>query len=518
MKKYRMTPYEIILVTLNSWRRQLLSVTAYTAAKKYKRQLISFASIHRFFIICIIICCLPFFILEQCAFKIPCQFGETFLGELGEKCRRLRETEGKRLIFIGGSAVAFALDSKIMEKELPGYKVVNYGLYGGLGMKMMLDLSLPDIREGDLIILCPEPVQQTMSLFFDGSYAWQGLDGHLDLLSRIDPHDYYRLLGALPAFAMDKLRFFLNHSMPEPDSIYRKGVFDCYGDVCGSERQTNVMPALFDPNLEIDFSPEMIGEGFLDYLNLYAEKVEKKGGRVWFHFCPVNRLAVKEGASPAVLYDYFSRHLGFPIAGDPRMSVMEEDWFYDTNFHLNASGSLFFTKQLIRDMKAMLLDSSRTMMETPDLPDSGTSVSFAEVIRQEKNRSRDGFYSYVFIRENQIMLMDIHGKADEITVRIPAAIDGFPVTALSANVFQGNQKIRYIVLPRSIRFLEDKAFHGCRDLEEIILCSPSPQNCLVGENLLDGTDAMLIVPEEALSAYKTDYRFYRYANRIFINP
>ena len=36
-----------ILVTLNSCRRQLFSVTAYTAVKKYKRQLISFASIEQ---------------------------------------------------------------------------------------------------------------------------------------------------------------------------------------------------------------------------------------------------------------------------------------------------------------------------------------------------------------------------------------------------------------------------------------------------------------------------------------
>ena len=36
----------------------------------------------------------------------------------------------------------------------------------------------------------------------------------------------------------------------------------------------------------------------------------------------------------------------------------------------------------------------------------------------------------------------------------------------------------------------------------------------VGRRLLDGTDADLFVPEESLSAYRTDYRFSQYADRI----
>ena len=45
---------------------------------------------------------------------------------------------------------------KCLEKELPGYRVINYGLYAGLGTAVMLDLAEPHIRAGDIVVFLPE--------------------------------------------------------------------------------------------------------------------------------------------------------------------------------------------------------------------------------------------------------------------------------------------------------------------------------------------------------------------------
>lgn len=90
------------------------------------------------------------------AFALPCQYGDTFLGELKYKAARLRETEGARIVTVGGSAVAFGQVSGLIEAELPAYSAVNFGMYAALGTEVMLDLSLPYIREGDIVILSPE--------------------------------------------------------------------------------------------------------------------------------------------------------------------------------------------------------------------------------------------------------------------------------------------------------------------------------------------------------------------------
>lgn len=98
-------------------------------------------------------------------FLLPAQYGDTFMGELKYKVRYLDEAPGPRIVLVGGSGVAFGVDSALMERELPGYTVVNFGMYAALGTTVMLDLSQELIRSGDIVILIPEQQAQTLSGF-----------------------------------------------------------------------------------------------------------------------------------------------------------------------------------------------------------------------------------------------------------------------------------------------------------------------------------------------------------------
>ena len=100
-------------------------------------------------------------------FGLPAQYGDTFMGELKYKVELLKNTPSPRIILVGGSGVAFGEDSALMERELPGYSVVNFGMYAALGTMVMLDLSKPYIRERDIVILIPEQQAQTLSDWFD---------------------------------------------------------------------------------------------------------------------------------------------------------------------------------------------------------------------------------------------------------------------------------------------------------------------------------------------------------------
>ena len=89
-------------------------------------------------------------------FLLPAQYEDTFMGELKYKVRCLEEAPGPRIVLVGGSGVAFGADSALMERELPGYTVVNFGMYAALGTTVMLDLSQELIRPGDIVVLIPE--------------------------------------------------------------------------------------------------------------------------------------------------------------------------------------------------------------------------------------------------------------------------------------------------------------------------------------------------------------------------
>ena len=87
----------------------------------------------------ILVIVLPVGILLGMLFMLPSQYSNTFVGELDEKYNRLMEIDEPKIIVVGGSSVAFGLESEIIE-EYTGMPVVNFGLYAALGTKVMLDL------------------------------------------------------------------------------------------------------------------------------------------------------------------------------------------------------------------------------------------------------------------------------------------------------------------------------------------------------------------------------------------
>lgn len=436
-------------------------------------------------------------------FLLPCQYGDTFLGELRDKCRRLDETPGRRIVFIGGSSVAFGIDSGLVERELPEYRAVNFGLYAGLGTRTMLELSRDSLRAGDIVILLPEQQEQALSGFFGAEYLWQGVDGAFGLLTRLDSDHWGALAGTFPRFAADKLGFWLAGTPPETTGVYARSAFDAFGDMVSPLCTQNTMPGGWDTNMPIRFQPDMISEDFAVFVGQYARDMDARGVAVWYHFCPMNALAAERW--DARYFDALQQRLGIPVIGDPEACIMDPAWFYDTNFHLNASGKTVFTRLLIRDIKAMLADSSPTDIALPEPP------ALAAPARTGDNRDAD-CYTYT-LRDGEAILTGLteQGRARD-TLTIPGSFEGCGVRRLPAGVLSGS--VTCVTVPANIAAIEDGAFADCPALASIVMQSTEPERCSVGQELLRGTDAALLVPREAVSRYKLNYFWSPYAERI----
>jgi hypothetical protein len=68
---------------------------------------------------------------------------------------RLEALRGPRLILIGGSNVAFGVDSAQLERAL-GMPVVNMGLDAGVGLDFLLNEVVHGLSPGDVVVLSPE--------------------------------------------------------------------------------------------------------------------------------------------------------------------------------------------------------------------------------------------------------------------------------------------------------------------------------------------------------------------------
>ena len=144
-------------------------------------------------------------VLFVCAYalSIPPVYSETFYGALNEKYGRLNSLEGEKIVVVGGSSVAFGLDSELLE-SYTGMPVVNFGLYADLGTKMMLDLSLSGISNGDVVILAPEMDRQTLSLYFNNDSALMALDDEPAMMRHLAVDDMLSCVGGMWKFAQDK--------------------------------------------------------------------------------------------------------------------------------------------------------------------------------------------------------------------------------------------------------------------------------------------------------------------------
>lgn len=401
-----------------------------------------------------------------CGFGLPVQFGDTFMGELKSKYERLKETPGKRIVLVGGSGVAFDCDSALMDDFFPSYEIVNFGMYAGLGTKAVMDLSENYIHEGDIVILSPEQSEQTFSDYFNGEYMWQAADGAFGMLRDLKSENFEAMLGNFPRFALEKLNYVMKGQKPQTDSIYQKKSFNTYGDIELDTCRENILPNGYDVNQKVRFTEDVVQPEFMDYMNDWAKRLEKKGAVVWYRYCPVNKLSV-EDMDELAAYDVFLRQkLDFPVIGNPENSLMEAEWFFDTNFHLNQPGKEVNTVQLIRDMKAMLGDDRAVIVELPEKP---------------------------------------HRTWGEVSAETRIW------TAKDSETYQGEETI---VIPENVTQIEDYAFSNCAGLKQIVLEQKDPSKCIVGQHLLDGTGAEILVPQMSVDSYKRNYFWSVYAGRI----
>ncbi len=445
-------------------------------------------------------------------FGLPCQYGDTFLGALKYKVQRLEEAEGPRIVLVGGSGVAFGVDSALLEQELPGYTVVNFGMYAALGTTVMLDLSEDLIRPGDIVILIPEQQEQALSDYFDASVMWQGLDGAFGLLRHLPREKLGRLLGRFPAFAGQKAAYVLRGERPEPRGVYARASFNEYGDVDSPLCARNEMPGGWDETTPIRFDEGVLSEAFTDRVNAYARRVRNAGGDCWYALGPMNEDAVTGEATAEDFYEVLSARLDLPVIGDPRDSVLASGWFYDTNFHLNRSGKPVYTRVLTEGIKAMLGDSSPTNIALPPMPEPART----ELLTGDN--SDVACFRYAREGEGWTVTGLTEQGARRETLTVPAAFEGLPVLAIGAEAFREGGALKEIRIQPGIRVIADGAFSGCVALERIVLEQPKPASCRVGQDLLLGTEARIYVPAGTLSDYRTDYFWSVYGTDILESP
>ena len=436
-------------------------------------------------------------------------YSKTYYAALVDKTNYLKSLKKeKKIVLIGGSNVAFGFDSELLENEFNDYKVVNYGLYAMLGTKIMMDLAIDSINEGDLVFVIPEINEQSMSLYFNASATLKAIEDDFSILNKIDSNNRNSVYAEYFNFVSERGKY---KEIIEPgETVYRRDSFNKYGDISYAFADKNIMMLHYDPTMKVDFNLK-INDEFACYVNAFARRVEKKKATCFYTWSPVNNLS----ADNSGLDDFYwnvRKALNMHVVGNPEEFIFDNHYFYDSNFHLNNSGAKLRTLRFIetfnRDILNTYISKENEYPSTPEYETENIDVSI--------NSETADMFNYDEI-EGKLEIASIKNEYKDVNeILLPSVVNHMVVAGIKEESFK-DSNVNSIIIPETIKYIKDGAFKDSNVISVKILSNkPSSINVSWVGGLLEGAkeEIVIYVPDESLLEFKNDYYWGAYRDNM----
>lgn len=254
------------------------------------------------------------------------------------KCELLENTPGPRLIFVGGSNLAFGINSKRIADSL-GINVINTGLHAGVGIKFMLDDVSQYVRVGDILIIAPEynhfyrSIDAPTFAFVHAIAGWKKL--HL-----LDWLQFKELLRGLPSVVYHR------PDKTEVYEYYQASNFNEVGDMAGHWSDSTGLSSIpVTSQISAPFDEKTAA--------YFVMKVCELKKRVEVYVIPpvCRASAFKAMGNVPVEVANYLKDKGILFIVDPETHVKSDEYALDTDFHMNGKGVQVFTEQLIQELR-----------------------------------------------------------------------------------------------------------------------------------------------------------------------
>ncbi|MBN2001146.1 hypothetical protein JW935_26625 [candidate division KSB1 bacterium] len=286
---------------------------------------------------------LALFVLVAVAFFLLPKSKEKYVACINDKMELMRSMPSPRIILVGGSNLAFGIDSPLLE-ELTGYHVINFGIHARLRYPFMLEVIEPYFKSGDIVVFGAEyaliqtdkpdkALWETVAEYPPGIkyIKWREMDFSTFML----------------AF-QKRIQRSLNLKGEFKEPIYRRSGFNFNGDLV-----THLSLAPRDTMHCYQNFNDMPERSIIDYLNRFYERCREKGVKAMYSFPPFPGQDVDQ----THLSDWFlflQNSLEIPLISHPSNYFYPKDYFFDSCFHLTATGREARTIQLAADINAAL--------------------------------------------------------------------------------------------------------------------------------------------------------------------
>lgn len=276
---------------------------------------------------------------------------QSYLAAGIDKQARLSELQGKRIILVGGSNVAFGFKSGLIE-EATGRATMNMGLQGSLGLRFMLNSLKPYLRQGDTVLLSPEYNNFAMEFVGGDVLAQYLIISPQEIRYLSSPQEMLNIVSTLPNVHTSAIQSMMDDYLKDgcflcssEETVYYRQGFDQYGDVTVNRGGLgkDVPPLKVTPNHAASITRQMIR-----VLNDFSEYAAKNGIKVYLVYPATSAAADQETVDFLQQLDGKLRsELKMPILGTMSESEFPNEYMFNTSYHLNSVGAVIHSEQVI---------------------------------------------------------------------------------------------------------------------------------------------------------------------------
>lgn len=279
-----------------------------------------------------------------------------YLAAVLEKDRLIRNTPSPKIILVGGSNLAFGVDSRMLQDSL-GMRVVNMGLYAKLGLRYMLAQAKPYIARNDVVVVVPE-YEQFYGDFANGDFTlntallYTPLDRVGDFMQSYSVIDVVlrprvesarrSFMQALAASVGMREKYFASDTY----SYYNRRAFNSFGDIVAHLGRPGPNP----DSIYVKAVPPMreFNQSIVDELNGIADAAESRGARAYFLFPSyIDRSYAISVSQIDSLRQRLTEDMDIPIIGTAADFVFPTPLYFDTRYHLTEEGRRQRTLRMI---------------------------------------------------------------------------------------------------------------------------------------------------------------------------
>ena len=285
-----------------------------------------------------------------------------------DKHKRLATLKAPRIIFVGGSAAAFSLDSVKFEKAFQ-VPVVNMGLHADIGLRWMLAEVKPFLGHGDLVVVVPEFEQFENNLNGSGAILIETL---LTLPGALNYVESLQQVKTVPEALIPKIvsnvRWSVKRNVggsglqPTSEPWYQRSAFNEQGDDVAHLQPENaelVRHAMERGHARVLRQSQDSVQGFHDEeaaiaaLNRFGSVASQRGARTLFAYpCSPDLFIDKNRTALDGLDSRLRRSIRFDVVNSLESVALPADHFFDTRYHLGRHGRDQCTERLITALRS----------------------------------------------------------------------------------------------------------------------------------------------------------------------